>query len=182
MTLFTSMRRLYERGPCCRGLAVDREGVALGPHVTLVQRVNLGYRCVGASEMTKLMRAVFAASARLDRLSAVLADIADALERGDLVKAQLLAMCMPIGVLDDEQLVRLAAVGDLIKAGFDPNQPRDDRGRWSDDGAAQTMQKAGARSKLPTPAKGAAMRAVSCLLLIRNLEFRPSESRSICPR
>lgn len=56
MTLFTSMRRLYERGPCCRGLAVDREGVALGPHVMLVQRVNLGYRCVDASEMTDLMR------------------------------------------------------------------------------------------------------------------------------
>jgi hypothetical protein len=30
MNPFTPMRRLYERGPGCRGLAVDREGVASG--------------------------------------------------------------------------------------------------------------------------------------------------------
>jgi hypothetical protein len=135
MNPFTPMRRLYERGPGCRGLAVDREGVALGPRVMLVQCVDHRYRGVGAAEMMKLTRAVFGADARLKRLPAVLADIARALERGDLVKAQLLALTIPIGALDDGQLARLAAVADLMKAGFDPNQPRDDHGCWTDTGS-----------------------------------------------
>lgn len=135
MNPFTSMRRLYERGPCCRGLVVDREGVTLGPHVTLVQRVGQGYRCVGAAEIMKLTWAVFGADTRLERLSALLADIASSLEGGYLVKAQLLALTIPISMLDDAQLVRLAAVADLVKAGFDPGQPRDGGGRWTDAGS-----------------------------------------------
>ena len=116
MTPLTSM---------CRGLAVDREGRALGPPMMLVQRVNLGYRCVEAAETTKSMRTMFEENARLDRLSAALADVAQTLARGDLVKAQLLALCVLIEVCDDEQLARLAALRDLMEPGFDPKQPRD---------------------------------------------------------
>lgn len=71
------------------------------------------------------MRTMFEENARLDRLSAALADVAHALARGDLVKAQLLALCILIEVCDDEQLARLAAIRDLMEPGFDPNQPRD---------------------------------------------------------
>ena len=66
MNPFASMRRLYERGPDCRGLTVDRDGVALGPGVTLVQRVGRGYLCIGEAEATKLTRALFGAGARVE--------------------------------------------------------------------------------------------------------------------
>jgi hypothetical protein len=43
---------------------------------------------------------VFGADTSLERLSAVLVDIASSLEAGDLVKAQLLALTIPISTLD----------------------------------------------------------------------------------
>lgn len=135
MNPFTSMRRLHQRGERCSGLVVDRDGVALGPRMALVQRIDHVYRCAAAGEIEALTRAVFGADASLKRLPAVLAGIARALEAGDLVKAQLLALTIPLGALDDEQLARLAAVAGLLKAGFDSNQPRDDRGRWTETGS-----------------------------------------------
>jgi hypothetical protein len=59
----------------------------------------------------------------------VLARITEALAAGNLVKAQLLGLEIPIRDLDDQQIARLRRSGNLSKD-YDPNQPRDERGRW----------------------------------------------------
>ena len=117
------MRRLHMRGPRSRGLVVDRDGVALGPGAVLVSRSAAGYRCARNDDLVRLTRLVFAGDVRLQRLPTVLAQMARALDAGDLVKAQLLGLEIPIGELDDGQLAQLGATSDLLK-GFDPNQPR----------------------------------------------------------
>lgn len=135
---FSHMRRLHERGPRSRGLVVDRDGVALGPAIAFVRRTEAGYACLSPDTLMRLARTVFGAEARFEKLPRLLGAIARALAAGDLVKAQLLGLEMPMGELDDGQLAKLAAAADLIKVGFDPSQPRDEHGRWSSgsDGAA----------------------------------------------
>lgn len=133
---FPAMRRLHERGPNCRGLAVDADGVMLGPDCVLVRRTPVGYRCAEPGHLALLTRTALGEDRRLSRLPIVLDSIARALDRRDLVRAQLLGLEIPLGALDDRSLRRLGVVAELIKAGFDPGQPRDDHGRWTDEGAA----------------------------------------------
>jgi hypothetical protein len=137
-----AMRRLHERGPRSRGLVVDREGVALGPAMLLVRRGEVGFECVRPDIVVRVAQAVFGADARLAKLPRLLRSIAGALDAGDLVRAQLLGLQMPISDLDDAQLAKLAAAAELIKVGFDPSQPRDERGRWSSDGGASGASEA----------------------------------------
>jgi hypothetical protein len=134
--LFATMRRLHERGPRSRGLVVDAEGVALGPACVLVRRTPAGYRRADVGQIADLTRSVFGHDARLDRIPIVLARITDALSAGDLVRAQLLALEIPLRDLDDAQLRRLRACSDLLKEGFDPNQLRDAFGRWTNEGSS----------------------------------------------
>lgn len=133
--MFATMRRLHERGTRARGLMVDAEGVMLGPDWVLVRRTSAGFRCAGSNAIDLLRRLAFGDDLRLRRLPAVLASIATALERGDLVKAQLLGLALPIDDLTDHQLLRLHHASDLIKD-FNPDQPRDECGRWTSGGGS----------------------------------------------
>jgi len=47
-----SVRQLHSRGPACRGLAVDSQGVVLGSSHVLVRRASNGYQVAdfGAAE------------------------------------------------------------------------------------------------------------------------------------
>src|SRR5713226_5192214 len=96
------MRQLYERGPHCQGLAVDAEGVMLGPDCVLVRRLpGGGYRSAGPDAVALLARTVFDDDVRLRRLPIVLSGIVAALDHGDLVKAQLLGLEIPIDRRDE---------------------------------------------------------------------------------
>jgi hypothetical protein len=65
--------------------------------------------------------------------------IAQALDNGQIALAQIIGLHIPVGELDASQLTRLAAVSALIKANYDPDQPRVPAGqagggRWTSDG------------------------------------------------
>jgi hypothetical protein len=130
-SLFAKMRRLHERGPRSRGLAVDAEGVALGPDCVLVQRTPVGYRAMEAAHIAAIQKYVFDGDGRLGRLPTVHAAIARALDSKDLVKAQLLALAIPIDALDDRRLARLALASAALRKDFNPDEPRNDHGRWT---------------------------------------------------
>jgi hypothetical protein len=143
-------------------LAVDAEGVMLGPDCVLVQRrPDGGYRCADANAVALLARIVFDDDARLRRLPLVLSKIVVALDRRDLVKAQLLGLEIPIERLDEPRLERLGRVTDLLKDGFDPNQLRDEYGRWAREGG-QAVRALARRSLLGRLAP-AALRALATL-------------------
>lgn len=143
---FSRMRRLHERGPRSRGLVVDRDGVALGPAIALLRRSEAGYVCLSPDILMRVARMAFGDDVWLEKLPTILAKIAKALDAGDLVKGQLLGLEIPISELDHDQLARLAAAADLHKSGFDPSQPRDERGRWTGDGGVGTSDAMAAAS------------------------------------
>jgi hypothetical protein len=147
---FATMRQLYERGPRCQGLAVDAEGVMLGPDCVLVHRLpGGGYRSARPDAIAHLARAVFDDDVRLRRLPIVLSGIVAALDRGDLVKAQLLGLEIRLDRLDEPRLQRLGSAWTLLKDGFDPHELRDEGGRWArEGGAAARMRLAIARLSL----------------------------------
>ncbi len=133
--IFESMRRLHDRGPACRGLVIDEEGVALGPDCTLVRRTPQGYQRINDDEIAWLACEAFDGDIRLRRLPIILTGIAESLNANDLVKAQLLGLEIPLDELDDARLRRLALVSVHLRKDYDPNQPRDDHGRWTSAGA-----------------------------------------------
>ena len=110
-------RLLHERGPNCRGLAVDRDGVVLGPGFELVRREGGGYRAFNQAETGLMLRTVFRDPGPI---AEVLAKIADALTRGDLVHAQMLGLHTPFAALDLTPLMRR----DAPLAKYDPDEPR----------------------------------------------------------
>jgi hypothetical protein len=151
--MFAEMRRLHERGPDCRGLVVDSDGVMLGPDCVLVRRTVRGFEAADSEQLAGLTKTVFADDARLRRLPQVLAGVVSALEAGDLVKAQLLGLALRLGKLDEAQLRRLSRAGGLAKdaISFDPDQPRDERGRWTTEGGQAVSGAAAARMTMPPP-------------------------------
>lgn len=102
----------------------------LGPNFVLAQRLpEGGYRSADSNAIAHLARTVFDDDARLRRMPLVLSGIVAALDRGDLVKAQLLGLEIPIDRLDEPRLARLQHAADLLK--YDSGEPRDQYGRWA---------------------------------------------------
>src|SRR6185312_6640083 len=90
-----TFRRLYERGPASRGLAVDPYGVTLGPDIVLVEATRSGYRVAQRGRLSRIGSELGLSDAVVARLPRVLAQISDELASGNLAKAQLLALGIP---------------------------------------------------------------------------------------
>ena len=122
--MLASMRRLHPRGRDCRGIAVDADGATLGPDCVLVRRPPAGFRCLDLAVANALQKAALALAPEPDWLFEQCRRIAEALAKGDVALAQSYGLRIPVAYLDDAALRKLADAACLIKAGFDPNQPR----------------------------------------------------------
>jgi len=134
-------RKLHERGPGARGPVVDRDGVALGPSCSLVESVNGSYRVIEPPAAALLLSTVFDYEEDPRPFLALCHSIAKALCDGNLLRAQLLGLQMPVGPLGPHHLTRLDHFARMAKAGFDPNQPRVANGEW-DDGSTSVPSEA----------------------------------------
>lgn len=131
------MFRLTARGG--DGLCCDRRGIALGP-VALVEAADANgrrvYRLRPAEEIARALALAYDPFTTDDlarRLSG-LEVAARALEADDLAKATVATVLMKLPPLSDDAMAKLARDPTLKK--YSPDQPRDDRGRWtSGDGA-----------------------------------------------
>lgn len=108
----------------------------LGPECVLVRRVSEGYRCLSPAEAAVIQGLLFGGSEDPGWLFRQCTRIAHALARGDIVMAQLYGLQIPLPDLDDGRLQQLARAAPFIKADFNPDQPRDWHGRWTEDGDA----------------------------------------------
>ena len=153
--LFATMRKLHSRGPAAHGLVVDEEGVMLGPDCVLVERTAQGYRRVGDDQLMRLQGVAFGEGDHHPRLPLVLDRIAGALDEGDLVRAQLLGLSLRLRNLDDDQLRRLRLAAELLKSGYDPDEPRDEDGRWTSGGGTSPNPPPSTAVALPAPAAAA---------------------------
>ena len=89
--------------------------------------------------------------------------IAADLQRGDLGQAMISAVLLGLGELSDDAIARLARTEALLKANFNPDEPRDQHGRWAGDDADGTSSPAG---------RGGAARNPRAWENHRNPEFR----------
>ena len=136
--MFETMRWLHSRGADSLGISVDAEGAMLGPDCVLVRRTAQGYRCIAPSEAAALQDFLFGDAKEPDWLFGHCRRIAEALDEGELALAQILGLHIPIDDLTDDQLRRLAGAGRLIKANFNPDEPRvpkgnPDGGQWTNE-------------------------------------------------
>jgi hypothetical protein len=134
--MYDNMWRLYPRGAANRGICVDAEGAMLGPDCVLVRRTPHGFRAIPGDEAAALQKCLLDSARDRDWLFSQCRRIADALDQGELALAQIYALRIPIDDLDERQLARIA-IARLIKAGFNPDQPRVPKGEhgggeWTD--------------------------------------------------
>ncbi len=117
------------------GLSCTRAGLSLAG-VPLLQKTETGFVPRSAPEIASLIKAAYGANDEPTRLHSSLGVIAEALNRGDLVRASIAAVLTRTPELSWEAAARLANV-DLMLSKYDPSEPRDWHGRWtSDDDAA----------------------------------------------
>jgi hypothetical protein len=131
-----TMRRLHARGPASRGVVVDADGAMLGPECVLVRKTGAGYRCLGREDAAAIQKLLLPEEedADPDRLHGLSRGIAEALSKGEVALAQIYGLRIPITGLDSRQIEQLAAAARFAKANFNPDEPRDERGRWTDAG------------------------------------------------
>src|SRR5579859_1250103 len=125
-------RRLHTRGPASHGVTVDDEGLAIGPDCLLVRRISAGYRTAARRDIRTLLDLAFDYRGDEGPFHRHCAAIAKALDDGHVLRAQLLGLFLPVGELDGFDLQRLRLASRLMK--FDPDQPRDEDGKWSAQG------------------------------------------------
>ena len=152
---FGAARRLSERSTDSYGLAVDKDGVTLGPDFPLIRKTSRGYETATLEELSCLREVVSLGSGDMPRLVGHLESIARALGAEDLAKARILALYLPINRLTQSHLDRLENAWAVLKGSFNPDEPRDERGRWTN-GATNTQPSSairGARTREGTRAR-----------------------------
>jgi Restriction endonuclease fold toxin 5 len=137
-------------------LIIDPPDIALDRRKIVVKHsADGGYLCLGLGAAAELLRAVDEDDAHARRIDSM-GD--EGLEADDL----------PLARSADRSLRRLARALAFAKDGFDPNEPRDERGRWTDAGggaAAATMAGAGASDIFTSSALVPALRQFAAGLL-----------------
>ena len=110
----------------------------LGPDCVLVRRTRAGYRCIPREEAVAIQKFLIGGEGGApDRLFDLSCGMAEALNDGKVALAQIYGLRIPIAGLGDGQITQLAAAAPFIKANFNPDEPRDAQGRWTDEGGAE---------------------------------------------
>ena len=137
------------------GLSCTLAGPSLAG-VPLLDKTQAGFAPRPAREIASLIQAAYGADGDPTRLESSLGVIARALNGGDLAYAGIAAVLTRTPKLSLEGAARLAkANGALAK--YDPDEPRDTRGRWTTSGAAGPAGRAGpADEGAARPGAGAA--------------------------
>jgi len=132
--IVTTMRGLDLRGPRSRRIVVDTDGAMLGPDCVLIRRAPEGYRCATRDEAAAMQGFLGLGADDPDWLFRQCCRISKSLADGHIALAQVYGLFILTHRLDDGQLKELALVAPFIKANFNPDQPRDAHGRWTDEG------------------------------------------------
>jgi CDI toxin restriction endonuclease-like domain len=116
------------------GLSCTGAGLSLAG-VPLLRKTQAGFVPRSAPEVASLTKAAYGAEDEPAWLHSSLGMIAEALNRGDLVRASIAAVLTRTPELSWEAAARLANA-DLVLSKYDPNEPRDWHGRWTSGDAA----------------------------------------------
>src|SRR5260221_7991007 len=130
------------------GLSCTDQGVCWGP-LALVERQSDGggrNRFVprDQNQLERILGTAFGLKADLTTRMNGLRTIAKALNEGNLGRAQIVTLHLKLPPLPDtDTSKRLEIAEQLVKFNFDPNQLRDERGKWSLEGEASSAKPPG---------------------------------------
>ena len=131
-----------------QGLNCTDTGLSLAG-VPLLRKTASGFAPRSTDEIVALMKGAYGPDIDAAGLSPRLGVIAQALNRGDLGRAMIAALHLRLPMLSEDGAAGIAHANDAL-AKYDPNEPRDWRGRWTtgggDSAAAPTHP-----SPRPTP-------------------------------
>lgn len=121
-----------DQNPAGRGLRCDGNGLFLGRDALLRRDGSGRFRARPAAELENILGRAY--RGEMDWASRVRSVelVAKALNSGDMARATMTAVLMRLP--DPGDSFRIASADDeLAKAGFNPDEPRDERGRWTDE-------------------------------------------------
>jgi hypothetical protein len=95
-----------------------------------LRKTALGFASRPKAEIGALMKAAYGDAFGEADLSPRLAVVAEALNKGDLGRARIAAVQMRLPDLSWDQAIRVARTEESLTK-YDPNEPRDRRGRWT---------------------------------------------------
>ena len=126
------MYKLADRRAAVGGIYCGAHGVWLGP-AQLIRRNGDGrYQVRAVAEIEALLAAAYAAPPEAGGCIAGLQRIAKHLADSNVALAMIAAVQLRFGEIAEERIERLARADTLLKANFNPDEPRDDHGRWTD--------------------------------------------------
>jgi hypothetical protein len=120
--------------PGSLGLSCGDAGVSLAG-VPLLRATANGFEPRPANEIGVLMKGAFGRDVDPADCLPRLGVIAEALNRGDLGRAMVAALHLRLPELDWEGAARIARADQALTK-YDPDELRDERGRWTTDGAS----------------------------------------------
>lgn len=142
------MFKLAQRSGDSAGLYCGSEGLFLGPS-PLITKVGGVYRIRAESEIVGLLAAAYGTVEEGQRLCPRLHLICDALQQDDQCRAMILSVHAQFGPVTPNGIARLAQTEALSKYNFNPDEPRDRLGRWTEgEGAAAPAVETGGHPAL----------------------------------
>ena len=118
------------------GLLCSPDGLSLAG-APLLRHGVAGFTPRPAGELTALLKAVYGAAEAPGDLTAGLRVVADALNTGDLARAMIAAVQLRLPPLDWPSGERISRA-EAALAKYDPDESRDERGRWTAGGGGGT--------------------------------------------
>jgi len=114
-------------------IEISTESASLRPGRIFVALTPAAIVCIGFADTERAMRLAFEDEGPTNPFRDACRRIEDAVARGGHLAARQLGLEVPFDAIDEPSLLRLSAAVRLLKAGFDPDQPRDADGRWTDE-------------------------------------------------
>lgn len=155
--------------PGSAGLNCEESGVSLAG-VALLRKTDAGLAPRPAHEIEALIKGAYGRDADVIRLESGLRVASEALNRGDIGRAMIATVLLRLPDLSGDGAAGIARADDVL-AKYDPDEPRDWRGRWTagDAGSAKpqpsrnpvSTSPVGQRRSLPSSSRGATSSASS---------------------
>ena len=109
-----------------------------------MRRTPKGYRCLAQDEARSIQAILIGRKDDPNWLFQQCCRIAKALSERNVALAQIYGIGIPVVELDSQQFMKVASAAQFVKADFNPDQPRDALGRWTDEsGTAPVVPLAG---------------------------------------
>jgi hypothetical protein len=110
-------------------LSCDESGLHLGG-APLLRRTDAGFEPRPTYEIEALIAKAYGGAEDGARLSSGLRVVAECLNKGELARAMIAALFLQLPDLDPDGAEGIAKIDALLRK-YDPNEPRDRRGRWT---------------------------------------------------